>query len=293
MADSFGKQLSNVLKGKTGPQMRLGGWLWQQTARALPPSGRPQLFFAVPLVSRRRAGDWATIEANLARTLAAFRAQTRGDWQAVVCGQDRPDAGLFDDRVTFLPFAGSDKFYDKGDKRVALLRHIAATAGADGYYMQFDADDILHPRFAEHVLGDDNGRGYLIDRGWMADVAAGLFARLAPKAAGGASSIPFNRYCGSSSAIRVDFRPGARGSRALLAKLRAHGRIPAQMAAHGLPLEPVPFPAAIYMVNHGENMVERRGNLGGKLDYMARHLVPEAEVAAIRRDFGLDRLPGF
>ncbi|WP_116131652.1 glycosyltransferase family 2 protein [Tropicimonas sp. IMCC34043] len=292
MAEAFGKQISNLLKGKTGPQMRAGGWLWRQWAQALPPSDRPQMFFAVPLVSRRRAGDWGMVEANLARTLASFRAQSRGDWQAVVCGQDRPDAGLFDDRVSFLPFDGSDKFYDKGDKRVALLRHISRTVAADGYYMQFDADDILHPRFVEHVLSDDNGRGYLIDTGYMADLAAGLFARLAPKSPDAASNIPFNRYCGSSNAIRVDFRAGARGSAKLLTKLRAHGRIPAQMAAHGLAMDPVPFAAAIYLVNHGENMVERRGNLGGKLDYMQRHLVPEAEVAAIRRDFGLDSLPG-
>ena len=57
------------------------------------------------------------------------------------------------------------------------------------------------------------------------------------------------------------------------------------MACHGLPLDPVPFPAGLYLVNHGENMVERRGNLGGKLAYLERNLVPAPEVAGIAAAF--------
>ena len=286
MAQSTKYSLKNILKGKTDPQLRFGAWLWQKTSRFGPASDDPFVFFAVPLVSKRRSGDWEVVQRNLARTLASFRQQSSNAWQAVVCGQNRPEQIEFDEQVQFLPYAGSDKFYDKGDKRVALLRHIARNADRDGYYMQVDADDLLHPDFVSYVRSDNNGRGYSIDRGYMADLSAGLMAELEP------GKKPFNQFCGSSSAVRVDFRPGARGSRKLLMKLKAHSKVDARMALHGMPLAKVPFHAAIYLVNHGENMQERRGQLGGKIAFLEDNAITDpAQLADIRGAFRLDDLP--
>lgn len=279
------KRIKDIWLGKTGPQRRLKGWLWQRRTPRRPSSGDPLVLFAIPLIGRHRATDWARVCANLAETLAALQRQSDGQWRALICGQDRPDlppALAGDPRIAFVPYRGRDKFYDKGDKRIALIRHIGQTVRGDGYYMQLDADDILHPALVAHVRGADNGAGHVITRGYVADLDGGRMAPLGPEP----GRAPFNLMCGSCNIVRYDLRQGRAWLR-VLRVLRAHGTVPATLADYGLHLEPVPFPAALYLVGHGENMVRRRGTEGGKFDYLDRHGLPADQQARIRAEFGV------
>lgn len=285
--------VADVLRGKTEPQRRLAGALWQRGLRAAPSSGAPVVVFAIPLVSRRRASDWGQVSGNLRRTLASLRAQSAPAWRAVVCGQDRPEGVAFDETVQFLPFGGGDKFYDKGDKRLAILDHALGTlAGRDGYYAQFDADDVLHPEVVAHIVATDNESGYLIDRGYMADLAMRAVAPLKPAAPGedpegDETTRAFWQLCGSCVFARFDFRTQPAHWRRLLRRLKSHKRMAEVMAQHGLPLAPVPFPAGIYTLNHGENMSRRRNRESWRMGYLTRHGLPPAEAEAALAAFGL------
>ncbi|SFR04258.1 glycosyltransferase family A protein [Poseidonocella sedimentorum] len=268
-----------IWRGKTAPQQRLHGWLWQKTTPRAAPSEDPHLLLAIPLVSRARAPDWQMVEHNLAQTIESFRRQTDGNWRAWVCGQDRPEAVDLDPRVSFTRSSVSDQFYDKGHKRRQLIDHISRTYRGDGYYMQFDADDLLHPEFTAFVRGDHNGRGYLISEGYIVHAETGEIARLAPP------ERRFFRICGSSSAVYVDFRAHRR-YRAFLNRHRSHTKIEKVSAHFGVTFDPVPFPAACYMIGHGQNMVERRGKMDNKIGLLDRYAVEDpAERARIRETF--------
>ncbi|EAR52184.1 hypothetical protein OG2516_02069 [Oceanicola granulosus HTCC2516] len=272
--------LLRLLQGRTDAQTRLRGRIWRWRRGEVRPSAAPEVIFAIPLVSRRRAGDWAQVEANLAATLDSFRRQSDPGWRAVICGQDRP--ALPDDaRITFVTARVGDKFYDKGDKRRQLIRHVSRTLAGDGYYMQFDADDILHPEAVAHMRADNNGRGYLIDKGYFVHAGTRAVAPMTPP------EKPFHLACGSSSAVYVDFRTHRRDAR-LLAEHRSHTRVARICDEWGVPLDPVPFPAALYVVGHGENMIARRGKLDERLGWFERAGIADpAERARILKEFGL------
>lgn len=283
--------LKDVLKGKTGIQKRLWAATWRRRVRLEPPSPDPVVLFCIPLTSKARSEDWSVVERNLERTLAALEAQSDPGWRAVVCGQDRPETFDFGPRVAWLRFTGGSKYYDKGDKRIAMINHIAREVRGDGYYVQFDADDIAHPDLVAHIRRDNNGRGYLIRSGYMADLSANRFAPLAPPTESAATTA-FDDVCGSSAAIRFDFRSEPRGWSRLLGRMSSHRRVTEWMDLVGLPLDAVPFPAAIYLVNHGENMRKRRGQNASKVAYLDVFEITDPEERdAVRAAFGIEALP--
>ncbi|MCU0906811.1 MAG: glycosyltransferase family 2 protein [Rhodobacteraceae bacterium] len=251
------------------------------------------VWFAIPLVSRRRAPDWPRVEQDLAVTLASLMAQTDPRWTAVICGQDRP-SGLPDDpRIRFHRVDIADRFNDQLQKgRAMVAEFVRARRGTVGYYFKLDADDILHPGVVAHVLSDDNGQGYVLDSGYALDVghlgATGhvRLARLGPRSP---ARTEFFRHCGSCAAFWVDLTQGA--DFAWLLNTRGnHAVIDVNMADFGFQLADVPFPAGIYVLNHGNNMRQRKGKLDGKLALFDR--LGEPDPAAAIRAFGLDRLYG-
>ena len=275
------KLLKNIWLGKTDPQRRLNAWIWRQTTPLDPPSDAPLVVFAIPLISRRRAPDWSRVEANLAATLGSIVQQTNPNWIALVCGQNRPEGLPDDDRIQFLTSTVGDKFYDKGDKRRQLLAHTARHIRRDGYYFQCDADDILHPKLVDHICTDNNGAGYYIDQGYFVDAGTGRCATLGP------DRRPFHLSCGSSTAARFDFRRHRRFEK-LLKTHRSHTKIVKIMRLYGFPMTPVPFRAGLYMVNHGQNMIERRGKLDARLGYLDEAEVTDpTELAGIEETFGV------
>ncbi|WP_224823615.1 glycosyltransferase family 2 protein [Cognatishimia sp. MH4019] len=271
----------NFIRGKLPWQLRLKASIWRRMTPIQPPSDTPIVVFAIPLVSKRRAPDWDIVCRNLNATLAALKSQSSSSWKALICGQNMPADLVTDDQIQFLKSTVSDKFYDKGDKRRQIIAHMARTLKTDGYYFQLDADDLLHPELVAHICRDHNGAGYYVQRGYLRDVGRDLLAPLGPETA------EFWTVCGSSTAAYFDFRK-SRHFRALLNELKSHKRIISRMATYGFEMEPIHFPAGLYLVNHGQNMIERRGNLGGKLSYAEEHALEDpAEIARIKKTFRL------
>jgi len=245
--------------------------------------------FVIPLVARARARDWARVTAHLSATLAALDRQTSDAWTATICGQDRPEGIAFDGaRLRFLPFPirAPRKGSDKPRKQRFLIRDAAAGRPVDGYIFFLDADDILHPGLVAHIAGDNNGHGYTIPRGYVVDLAARRIAPAFPPEETGRDTLPLHRLCGSSAALRFDLRAGRH--HAVPAFERGpHGETAERVRRFGLNLAPVPFPAVLYVVNHGDNLQIRRGKGHTKTAYLDDHALPEAALGDILAAFGL------
>ncbi|KAA9009283.1 glycosyltransferase family 2 protein [Histidinibacterium aquaticum] len=270
---------------------------WAAARPPRPSSGDPEVVFAIPLISKARAYDWATVCHRLAETLGSLRAQSSHRWRAFICCQDRPEGISWDEQVTFLPFEIVDEVsaetvtrFDNHAKKERIFAHLAETHGGDGYLFQLDADDLLHPGLVEHIVTDDNGAGYWIEEGYMLDLRTGALAYMGPKSLRHPFAHTFIRECGSSSALRFDFRDGEE----TLTPIRdrgKHAEVPERMARYGYRMTPVPFPAALYLVGHGENMRQRRGKLGAKESYLRRNRLRAARAREVRNEFGLTELP--
>lgn len=271
---------------------------WHTRNSVARPSDEPLVFFVIPLISRARAADWEQVVRNLSGTISSLRSQTNSAWRAVICSQDRPASITFDDQVRFLeyptpakPREGKNLNLDKAPKKELATQWIAETYVGDGYLFMLDADDILHPRLVDHVIKDNNGTGYLIDNGYMYDVAHGAIAPLRPGPLGSlGGKRPFYLECGSCAALYFDFRRD-KASLEILAQGGRHKYLKSYMRDLGFPLSPVPFPAALYAINHGENLRKARGKLGSKLQYLDRHKLDPARSSEILQIFALPHTP--
>jgi hypothetical protein len=253
----------------------------------------PAVVIGISLVSKRVAADWALTETLLRRTLRSVLNQDEPRWRAVICGHDRPDLPELDDpRITFMesdidpPSEARNFRRDKMWKRrlaAAVLRDLGG-----GYFCPLDADDLIHRGLVGHVLESDNRRGYGIGHGYVEDFAN---ERLAPVP--GVWSAPFDRVCGSSAMLYFDAdelpRDGRPDPELGFNLFQAHAYWPIVAEELGRPLEHIPFPAGVYVVNHSQNLsfgLQRAGTrTANVIASIERHAVTDRE-GILREEFG-------
>lgn len=265
------------------------GAFWRLWNRPEPLSPDALVTFAIPLIGRASASDWEMVNTRLAATLASLLRQTDPRWEALICGQDSPDAMPDDPRCHFVRYpvaADPGTVTDKYWKIPFILGSLSKSPPRDGYLFLLDADDILHPGLVEHMMSRRARGGYLIDKGYMLDASSGDMAYLGPPDESHPGTSRFHLHCGSCSAIRSD-RSRWWGWRMPVSYRGQHDWQPANLGSFGLDLSTVPFPAAIYVVNHGENTRQRRGKMNGKLGYLARNRIDAEEATRVAADFAL------
>lgn len=266
------------------------GRAWQRDNPLRALAADAEILFCVPVKGKAIANDWRQVQRNLGVTLHSLIDQTDGRWRAVVCCQDRPDLPV-DPRIEFFayPVPAEPNTMDKRGKIRAIYRHHAERQGWDGYAFVLDADDVLHPRLVEHFLTDRSRSGYILTRGYVYDVGADLLAVSQPRSVQRPLAKPFFRMCGSCSAIRFDLREGP-GFLEMLKSRGWHRHQKSLLKAFGVMLEDVPFPAALYVVNHGDNFLLLQGRDEEKTDYTRRNKVGSAIAAKARTLFRIDRI---
>jgi hypothetical protein len=295
-------RLADLQKDLRNRDMRLQRWWegvqWQRSnaaaLKASPPDpAKGEVIFAIPLISRDRADNWTRVQENLNATLTSLRRQTDSRWRAIVCCQDRPEDVDFDQQVSFLPFPHVLPGYDNHPKYAHIRMHMMRGDIGAGYYVQLDADDLVHPDLVSFVLSDNNRQGYIIDRGYMLDHATLDLAVLQPADAEYPEATEFLRSCGSSSLLWFDFTHGADFG-TVLARRGNHRKVARNMAYFGFHMQPVPFHAAIYVMNHGDNLRQKRGKMGGKMMHFDVNPVRDpARRAEIAEAFGFAEIfPG-
>ena len=277
-----------------GPERLLAQEDLQQSERAAlklrlaraeaPRRNAERVVFLIPLVSRAHVGDWNAVTARLTRTLASFQAQSDPRWEAVICCQDPPP--LPDDsRIRHLPFEDSEPGNDKWRKLAALARALAEGAGPAAYAMSFDADDLLHPSAVGWMLRGQ-GPGWLVETGYVRDVAARRIALARPPSLVAPRQRAFWKLCGSCAALPHD--PNLPESAAFLGAMwqHEHRMFPYLAALAGAPLQPLPEPAVLYELNHGENFGARRGRVSFKTRFVERFEIEDrATLGSVARHF--------
>jgi hypothetical protein len=170
---------------------------------------------------------------------------------------------------------------DRGCKYLLGLRQ--AQRWQPSHIMFFDADDFVSHRLAAWVAKHPTVNGWYFQQGYLYhrhDQTLGFLE-------------DFYLYCGTSHVVRYDLyqwpqslpdRPtqgeilAAVDEHYLLYILGSHRWIAGHLAEQGTPLDPLPFPGAIYHVGHGENLYAKSGIL---------QVHPVALSQEIRAEFSL------
>ena len=253
-------------------------------------------FFGIPLRSRQASRNWRRVCALLDATLNSTLRQSNPDIEVIIACHELPTTRSRDSRVTFLrakharPRDRLEQMFDKRSKKIMLAEEICRRGG--GYLMLLDSDDLVSNRLAEFVMQQHNKRGYVVDQGYIYDARLRKLARVGD----------FDRVCGSS--VIPYLSPGDCHDPQFDWREYVgdtwHAEFRARSADIGRALEPLPFPAVIYVANNGENHSTEARGVGGNLRALAigaRELARERirkdrpEVhAVIIEEFGLESI---
>ena len=230
------------------------------------PDVSARFVFAVSLKPRSACTDWEQAQANLRRTIRSALHGAAGNAIVVVACHDVPELAEQDGgavRICPVPFPEPVDVSEGGRDKARKRRHIGAwlrEAMVDDelHVMFLDADDLVHKDLVPHVL--DHGHGsYLVDRGYIVDVASGLVRHRLEG---------FHLTCGSSFVCRFsrDELPSSweddasfYGQFGASPQQRGHQEYGQVAADHGRAPVTVPFQAVAYLVNHGESMWAAKG----------------------------------
>lgn len=253
-----------------------------------------RIYFGIPLRARAASSNWTMVQDNLLRTVRSLLSQESEDVRILVAGHDQPrvlKTYIGDGRVRFinlskdLPVPDSVEGFnaDKAAKKNWLGYAVREMESEPLYYMHMDADDLLHRRLARYVTDSDNKQGYLIERGWMVDVAN---QQVAPA---DETTTPFYKHCGSCALVYFtpdELPRSPTHFRSNFSKYRNHSRYVETAADQGKTLHPFAQYVGAYLVNHGENNRNYRGAMGKKVGFVERNAIADpAEVAKLARNF--------
>lgn len=260
--------------------------------------------FAIPLIGRAAARDWSKVQANLANTLKTLLAQTDPRVDILLAGTDRPNSLPDDPRVSWIEVAGGgvaswrDALEDAGRKRQFAAWECGRRGG--GYLMFVDADDIVSRHLVAYVRQTRHPHGYVLRSGYVLRVADRSLSRIGPDDQG---RLDFSQVCGTSVIINLspkDFGDIGNSSPTRYQRLFRDGHVGfvAALAEEGLKAYEIPFPAAVYVTQTGDNISvtraapeseERRMQLNCMAERCSAGLIPVSchHIA----DFALDLKP--
>ncbi len=254
---------------------------------------RDLVTFGIPLMARSAAGDWARIEHQLSATLGSIYNQTDPNFRIIIACTDRPGFRLpVDERLEVLPcdqLPTVDHTVYIGDavrKRCRIAQRLRQLGG--GYLMLTDADDLVSRVLVGYVRRTADPNGYSVARGYMFDAARGW---LAPFPFGDegfdAESHTSAVLALAADELPADDRDTANRFMRLMAK--GHPAVRELAAAEGRPLAVIPFRAAVYVRNTGENVSTREAvtTPRGRAAFQA-YLDDELEARRIERTPELD-----
>jgi hypothetical protein len=243
------------------------------------------LTFVVPLKSPLASGNWRLVSALANRCLKSLASQTDPGYRILLVCNEPPDNLERHANLTVLtlslptPGNAQEGMFDKWRKVREGLIH--AREFAPCFVMVVDADDCVSRRLAAFVNRRPTAHGWFVETGYCHDEGTRwVFCRA-----------EFHRLCGTSSIVLCHKHdlpdPAAPKSGCLLLDY-GHSRIVDHMEKEGRPLEPLPFPAVVYITGTGENHSGYAlGPLRSRKPYFAKLLGCRPLLGMLRRQFNL------
>jgi hypothetical protein len=213
---------------------------------------RDMLYFIVPLRSRAASNDWNKVSRLCERTLRSICQQTSRQFRVFLVCRDRPEMNFEHPNLRIIqedfPIPEEEKVPQLVDKKRKLWRAlIAVREKGGGYVMGVDADDLVHRTLAALAEANPNSNGWFFPYGYSYDEGGQWLERHSD----------FYLRCGTSNIIRIDrddLPPDMDSPREKYFFLcHGHHVIVDFMARQGRPLKALPFAAAVYVKDTGEN----------------------------------------
>lgn len=217
------------------------------------------LVFVIPVRHHASVADWAGIKGYIAQTLTSVSAQTVPDWECILVANEGADLPELPDkcraRYVDLPLPDlpsrthqREAYYEavRADKGLRIYHGLDGVAG-DSHVMVVDFDDFVSRDLAKLVIDNRAAPGWNIEKGYV--WSGGNWCYLHPQ---------FHEVCGTSHVIRRDLygvldRSGQPDMIAIKRRLGSHIFIHHDLAAEGQPLEPLPFPGAVYRIGNSQS----------------------------------------
>jgi hypothetical protein len=222
-------------------------------------------------------------------------AQKNQNFKIFIACHDLPQGKIFNNpKINFLkadfpvPKNYDEQMQDKGKKRRML--EAAMHEHGDGYFMLLDSDDLVSNNLAEYVLNDNNRRGYVIKDGYKLNKSTMRFQKIDGY---------FNHTCGSSTIFyfkREDLPPHSNDPHTYFCdKFQNHTTFMQDSIDLGRPLDLIPFPAGIYVVDNGENHSILSGNVKTQTSSAFKNMIrrwinsslPPRRMSHVRKEFSV------
>jgi hypothetical protein len=224
------------------------------------------LAFITTLRHPHNSADYSRVESLLQNTLSSLTQQSCDDYVAIIVGNRRPPFPLpqhavFVD-VDFPPPSDvngprtgrAPVIWDKGTKTAIGL--VAAREYRPDYVMALDADDFVHRDVTAFVHAHSGHDGWVVKRGWVYSRARNAYRlrRRFYRVCGTSFIIPFEAYdVPTALTVAATQHEIAEAFGERLEKTLEHGYAFDYWRKQGRNLESLPFPAAVYHMDTGEN----------------------------------------
>jgi hypothetical protein len=218
-----------------------------------------RFLFAIPLIGERHAKNYKKILKLLSDTVASCANQTDDRFEICIACNEIPDIPTDTNKIRIsyvvIDYVSANElknnpWIDVNKKHEALKKF--AIRSEVKYYFQLDADDLVRSNLVEYARRNRNNGGYIIESGYILDSESNNLYLIPNQQ----SPVPtFDQICGSSIIVTL----GSRNSRENEAYLnyiwkKGHHMIRERLKESSRTMEVIPFPAAVYRINHGENI---------------------------------------
>ncbi len=223
------------------------------------------LTFIISMRARALSRDWDHHCRLLQRTLDSILAQTNPEFNAVVVCHDIPDIPQAKNAVVHMvtvdyppPQRNNDDMCR--DKVLKISRGVEwAIARASDYVMFVDADDLVSRRLSEFVAAHPESNGWYFHTGYSHRYGERWVRK----------HMPHHLICGTGVIVRTNLLRFAnsdfcRGENANTLAAAGMENYLGLLAAQGAPIQPLPFPGAVYVL-HADSTSEVPGGSGYRL----------------------------
>lgn len=249
------------------------------------------LCFVMALKSKRLSKDWPRVCHLFEASLQSAYRQTDPDIRIITVCHETPDVrGSYDKRVEFInvdfppPAQVTTPLCMKDKWTKIQLGLVRAGELKPDFLMIMDADDLVSNRLAAHAHAHPDANGWIIRRGYNYPFGS-RWIMLTDHFDCGTNALVSSRLVNYPKDLSEE-------SRAACSVLRfGHTIIAEKLAEAGTPLEPLPFPGAVYVHSHGDNDSHFGGRFMASTRTAIKNLPRQRYLTAARRnEFALDAL---